>query len=459
MGERAATMKGLASRRDWTQGSIVRNLWSLSWPVIITQVLIVLSIFIDVVFVAKLGVAITAGVGIGGLVVTVVAAGILGLAVAARAIVARFVGAGQIDRAEHTATQAFVISALYGIVMAAIGAIFAEQIMGLFGLETAAVTAGATYVRVYAFAWIPMSIYMMNFNIMQASGDTATPMKIIILIRALHLLLAPFIIFGWWLFPRMEVTGAALTNVLATSLAVALTLIALLRPQARLRLTFTNFRFDFDVLWRILKIGLPASVMGAQSTLSMLVLASMIASFSDLAVAGYSIVQRVDTMLGMVTMGLGIGASVLVGQNLGAGQPGRAERTGWLAVGLGEVIMAIIAVVLLLTPEPIVRIFSSEPHLVQLTSIFFRIVAARYLLQGVSVILQNSISGAGDTIPAMVFSVLMLWAVQIPLAFLLRQVNGLGVYGVIWSMVAGMFAGAIAFSIYFRAGRWKRKKV
>jgi Na+-driven multidrug efflux pump len=164
-------------------------------------------------------------------------------------------------------------------------------------------------------------------------------------------------------------------------------------------------------------------------------------------------------MLGMVTMGLGIGASVLVGQNLGAGQPGRAERTGWLAVGLGEVIMAIIAVVLLLTPEPIVRIFSSEPHLVQLTSIFFRIVAARYLLQGVSVILQNSISGAGDTIPAMVFSVLMLWAVQIPLAFLLRQVNGLGVYGVIWSMVAGMFAGAIAFSIYFRAGRWKRKKV
>jgi Na+-driven multidrug efflux pump len=191
----------------------------------------------------------------------------------------------------------------------------------------------------------------------------------------------------------------------------------------------------------------------------MLVLASMIASFSDLAVAGYSIVQRVDAMLGMVTMGLGIGASVLVGQNLGAGQLERAERTGWMAVGMGEVIMAIIAAVLFLTPESIVRIFSSEPSLVQLTSIFFRIVAARYLLQGISIILQNSISGAGDTLPAMVFSVLMLWGVQIPLAFILRQVNGLGVYGVMWAMVAGMFAGAIAFSVYFRAGRWKRKKV
>jgi putative MATE family efflux protein len=343
--------------------------------------------------------------------------------------------------------------------MAVIGVIFAEQIMSLFGLETGAVAAGATYVRVYAFAWTPVCVYQMNFNIMQASGDAATPMKIIILIRVLHLLLAPFLIFGWWLFPRMEVTGAALTSVITTSLAVALTLIALLRPQARLRLTFRNFRFDFGILWRILKIGLPASVMGAQNALSMLVLASIIASFGTLAVAGYSIVQRVDTMLSMVTVGLGIGASVLVGQNLGAGQPGRAERTGWLAVGLGEGIMAIIAAVLLLTPESIVRIFSSEPNLVQLTSTFFRIIAARYLLLSVSVILQNTISGAGDTLPAMFFSVLMLWGVQVPLAFLLRQVNGLGVYGVIWAIVAGMFAGAIAFSIYFRAGRWKRKRV
>jgi putative MATE family efflux protein len=459
MGERTATVRGVASRRDWTQGSIIRNLWSLSWPIIITQVLIVLSIFIDVVFVARLGAAVTAGVGIGGVVVTIVIAGILGLAVAARAIIARFVGAGQIDRAERTATQAFVISALYGVAMAVIGVIFAEQIMSLFGLETGAVAAGATYVRVYAFAWTPVCVYQMNFNIMQASGDTATPMKIIILIRVLHLLLAPFLIFGWWLFPRMEVTGAALTSVITTSLAVALTLIALLRPQARLRLTFRNFRFDFGILWRILKIGLPASVMGAQNALSMLVLASIIASFGTLAVAGYSIVQRVDTMLSMVTVGLGIGASVLVGQNLGAGQPGRAERTGWLAVGLGEGIMAIIAAVLLLTPESIVRIFSSEPNLVQLTSTFFRIIAARYLLLSVSVILQNTISGAGDTLPAMFFSVLMLWGVQVPLAFLLRQVNGLGVYGVIWAIVAGMFAGAIAFSIYFRAGRWKRKRV
>lgn len=451
--------RGVASARDWTKGSIIRNLWSVSWPVMITQVLLVSSMVIDVVFVARLGAAPTAGVGVAGIVVTIVVAGNMGLGVGARAIIARFVGAGDIDGAKHLARQALIISGVYGGIMTAIGFFLAEPIMGLFGLKAAVVTAGAAYLRLWALAWTPMSLYQMNFSIMQGSGDTVNPMRIMILVRILHVLLDPCLIFGWWVFPRLGVSGAALTSIITLSLALALTLRALSSRQSQLRLTLRNFRLDLNIMWRILKIALPASLMGAQRSLSNLVLAAILAPFGTLAVAGYTLLQRVDMILFTLIAGLGIGAGVMVGQNLGAGQPERAERSGWLGAGIAEGIIAIYAVVVLLQPESIVHIFSSEPGLVQLTSTFLRIAVASYLAQGFFAVLQNSISGAGDTMPAMLFSLVVIWVVQLPLAFFLPQVAGLGANGVLWAIVAGSLVGAIAFVIYFRMGRWKRKRV
>jgi putative MATE family efflux protein len=340
-----------------------------------------------------------------------------------------------------------------------IGVVFAEPILRFFGLEADVVAQGTAYMRIAFAGWLTTSFWVVSFNIMNASGDTVTPMKISIFTRSVHLLLAPFLILGWWVFPRLGVSGAALTNVISQGLGMLLSLWVLFTGRTRLRLTLVGFRLDFNTIWRIVKIGIPASVTGMQRAFGNIVLTWFMAPFGTVAVAAHSLAQRIQMVSALPGSQLGRVAGVLVGQNLGAHQPGRAERSGWLAAGLAEGVMFIGAVVVLLWAESIVRIFNTEPALVELASIFLRIAAAGYLVMGLVVVLEQSIAGAGDTLPPMLISLAMVWVVQLPLAFLLPRVTDLGVYGVRWSIVAGAVVGAVSYIVYFWLGRWKRKQV
>ena len=451
--------RGAAFDRDWTKGSIVWNLLSLSWPMIVSYGLYMVGQTVDMIWVGKLGAAPIAGVGIGGIVVMLVLTAKFGLVMGARAMVARFVGAGDTEGANHIAQQALVISAVYGIVMTVVGVFLAEPILNLFGLESDVVAEGAAYIRIVLAGWVAMSFWLMTFSIMQASGDAVTPMKISIYIRIVHVALCPFLVFGWWIFPCLGVSGAALSNVIYQVLGMVLGLWVLFSGRTRLRLTLRNFRLDLNIIWRIVKIALPACVMGVQGNLGHLALTWFVVPFGTFAIAAHSLVQRVEMILFLPSMGLGTGAGVLVGQNLGAHQPERAEKSGWLALGFVEAFMVACSLVILLGAENIIRIFNIEPGLVEIGSTFLRIAAAGYLVVGFTAVLQNCISGAGDTLPPMIFAIIVIWLVQIPLAFLLSRVTDLGVYGVRWAIVAGMLVGAVAYPMYFRLGRWKRKMV
>jgi putative MATE family efflux protein len=357
------------------------------------------------------------------------------------------------------AQQAFVVSAAYAVTMGSIGFFFAAPVLSLLGLEPDVVAEGAAYMRIQFAGAAVMSFWMMAEAIMQASGDTLTPMKITIAARSIHAVLDPFFIFGWWIFPCLGVSGAAVANLVGYSVGMALGLWVLFSGRTRLWLTLRNFRLDLNIIWRIVKIGIPASIMGVQRSLGNLILVRLIAPFGTLAVAAHSLCQRVEMILYMPCSAMGMGAGVLAGQNLGARQPERAEKSGWQALGLAEGYMVICSVAVVLWPESIIRIFSSQPGLVEIGSAFLRIAAAGYLVMGFEAILQQSISGAGDTLPSMAVSLVAFWLVQMPLAFFLPQVTNLGVYGVRWAMVTSVVVGVIAYTIYFRLGRWKRKKV
>jgi len=445
--------------RDWTKGNIFHNLLSLSWPIVLSSSFNILGPVIDMVWVGKLGAASIAGVGIAGMAVMTITSARMGLTMGTRAIVARFIGAGDASGSNHVAQQAVVISGTYVIIMASIGIFFAEPIMLLFGVEADVVTEGAAYMRIMFIGSIAMSFRMMAEGIMQASGDTVTPMRITVGFRLLHALLSPFLIFGLWIFPRMGVSGAATANVISQGLGGAVGLWILFSGRSRLQLTLRKFSLDLSMIWRIVKIGIPASIMAMERSFGDLVLMWFISPFGTLAVAGHTLVQRTEAVLRMPCMGLGNASGVLVGQNLGARKPDRAEKSGWLAVSLAQGFAVIISVSLLLWAESIIRVFNSEPDVVAVASTFMRIAAFGYLFMGFYFVIQNSISGAGDTLPPMLVTLLNFWLVQIPLAFLLPRYTNLGVYGVRWAIVAGWLAGAVAFTIYFRIGRWKQKKV
>ena len=413
----------------------------------------------DMIWVGRLGAASIAGVGIAGMIVMFLMMGRLGIVTGTRALISRFVGAGDAESANHVAQQAFVISGSYSVIMAAAGIFFAEPILSLFGVEADVVAEGAAYMRIMFIGTAATSFRVMSAIIMQASGDTVTPMKVNIFFRIFHVILAPFLIFGWWIFPSLGVSGAALTNVFSQSLGTAIGLWYLFSGRSRLRVTLKEFHLDLNIIWRIVKIGIPASIRGMQRTLGSLVVMWFMAPFGTLAVAAHTLGQRIERFIFIPGMALGIGSGVLAGQNLGAQKPERAEKSGLLTAGLVSAIMLFSSILILLWPGTILRIFSSAPDLTDIAGSFLKIAAAAYIMMGFNAVFRQFLSGAGDTISPMVISILMIWVVQIPLAFLLPQVTDLGVYGVRWAIVAGMTTGAVAYISYFRMGRWKRKRV
>ncbi|MFC2072202.1 MATE family efflux transporter [Chloroflexota bacterium] len=446
--------------RDWTKGSVIANLWSLGWPMLATQSLQQVGPFVDMIWVARLGVASIAGMGVASLVVRLSVGFKVGLVTGMRAIVARFVGTKDTEGANHVAQQAFVISAVFSIIMAAIGIFLTEPILILFGLEADVVAQGAAYMRILFVGGAAMSFRTMAEGVMQASGDAITPMRISIFYKLFHVVLAPFLIFGWWLFPRLGISGAALTDVVAQSLGLALMFWFLFSGRTRLRLTLRNFRLDGNIIWRILKIGLPASVVQMETQLYHIVLMRIIVPFGTLAVAARSLFLRIQIpLLVAPTSTLGKAGGILAAQNLGAGQPERAERTGWLAAGFTETLVLIICLVLLLWAERIIGIFTSEPGVVEIASTWLRIATVGFLALGLSQVLGNCISDSGDTVPRIFLDLIGMWVIGVPLAYFVPRVTNLGVYGVQWGIVIGQIARAVAHITYFKLGRWKRKRV
>lgn len=468
--------RGGPSMQDWTQGSIVGNLLRLSWPMVISNILMVLGPTIDVIWVGKLGSASIAGVGVAGIATQLVIGAMMGLIMGMRALVARFIGSGDVQSANHVAQQALVISGGFAILMAAVGVFLTEEILGLFGLEADVVTAGSDYLRIMFIGTAAISFRIMAEGTMQASGDTVTPMFISVIFRLFHVALCPFLIFGLWVFPEMGVKGAAMTNVISQSLGVVLGMCCLFTGRSvhfrktgllplprlgpsRMRLTLRNFKLDLNIIGRIARIGTPAMVSGMERTFSHFFLMYFMAPFGTAAVAAHTIIQRVEMVLFMPGMAFGNAAGVLVGQNLGAGQPQRAERSVWMAGAMVGVMIVVCSAAILLFAESIAGIFNQEADLVEQASRFMRIAVVGYIALPLMVVFMSALSGAGDTLPPMIISTITIWLIQLPMAYFLPMYTDIGVDGIRWAIVAGMVAGAIGYTAYFRTGRWKRKKV
>ncbi|UCD09851.1 MAG: MATE family efflux transporter, partial [Dehalococcoidales bacterium] len=378
--------------RDWTKGSIIGSLLGLSWPMMITHLVTTLGPTIDMIWVGKLGSASVAGVGISGMVVMLMNTARMGLQMGTRALIARFIGQGDKEQANHVAQQTFVISIAFAIVTAIIGIFLAERIMEAFGVTPDVVDQGAAYMRIQLVGMISMSLQMMSQSVMQASGDAVTPMKIGVGGRLLHIVLCPFLVFGWWIFPEMGVSGAAMTGVISQGLAGLLGLWFLYTGRTRLKLTFSNFRFDGSMIWRIVKIGLPGSINGMGRTASTLLLTVFIVPFGTYAIAAQSLMERLDRFIQMPAMSLGQTAGVLAGQNLGAGQPERAEKTAWLAVWIFTGFISVVSIFIWFFADNIIMLFNNEPGMIEVAGNFLRITIVTYMFFGLVMVLMHCIN-------------------------------------------------------------------
>jgi len=445
--------------RDLTKGNLFKNLFSLAWPMVVNNSLNMLGPTIDMVWVGRLGPAAIAGVGAAGMGMMILMPAMMGLTMGTRAIIARAIGAGDEWEANHAAQQAFVLSIGFSMCIAIIGIFFSEAILRLLGMKPEVVDQGGNYLRIIFVGSIAMSGRFISTSIMQASGDAKSPMKVMIFTRLFHILLSPFLILGWWIFPRFGTNGAALTNIFSQSLGLGLSLWILLSGRTRLTLTLRGFKIDPPIILRMVRIGVPALVSGVAQPFAMTLLMRIIASFGTLAVATYALCNRIQMLLMMAGMALGMAAGIIAGQNLGAKQPDQAEKSIWLAVGIVQLIMLCGSFILYFGAHDIVRIFSPDPALLTIATNYLRILTVGFAIMGLNMVVMQSLTGVGDTVPPMALNLLMMWIVQIPLAYYLPSITKLGVYAIPWAAVASMYLGTICFFIYFRTGRWKTKIV
>ena len=445
--------------RDLTRGSIPANLWFLSWPQIIEASLNVLDQLADLFWAGRLGYRAIAGLGVAQTYTQLVMMVRQGLDLAMRAAISRAVGAGNILLANHVALQGLALSILYAVVVNGSGVVLTELLLRTIGISEEVRAQAMVYMQVQFIARAVMGLRTTGGAMLQSAGDAVTPMRATMVMRPIHLVLSPFLVFGWWWFPTVGLPGAALADLLAQLVGSALVYGPLLKGSSRLHLTFRGYKPDFPLMRRLVRIGIPGSVAAAERGFAHLVLLGFVAPFGDLSVAAFSITRRMETMAHGTTVGFGRASGTLIGQNLGAGQPERAKQTLAWALALGTAVNLAVGLVVILFPTPIVAVFNREPEFLEVGSAWLQIRGLAFMLMAPAFIFQQSFNIAGDTLGVLVVTLIGFWGFQIPLAWGLSRYTGLEEYGIAWAIVIAMAVRIALFVPYAFWGRWLRVKV
>jgi putative MATE family efflux protein len=359
---------------------------------------------VDMIFVGKLGPSSLAAVGMSGVILGILFTIIVGISMGTVAMVARFIGAKRKSEAEKVAMQSLLLGAFYYAAVVIIVYPLASPILRLLGADEDVILQGVTYIRIIFLGSFTMILSIVLSSVLRAAGDAITPLKILTMSTLLNIGLDPLLIFGWWRFPRLGVAGSALATVIARGIGVAILLWIFLRGRAVINLKITNAKIDFPIMRRIIKIGIFASLQGILRNVSGLILIRLVAIYGTFAVAAYVISMRLRMIVMMPGFGLANAVSTLVGQNLGANKPERAERTAWITVGFGAAIMTLFGIAYIIFSRSIIGIFNAHPEVIKTGISCLHIIAGTFGFMGLSAILGRALSGAGDTISPMVIT-------------------------------------------------------
>ncbi|MFN0072994.1 MAG: MATE family efflux transporter [Chloroflexota bacterium] len=458
--------------RTLTTGSIPRNLWFLAWPATVSGALHTVDLLMEIVWAGFLGTHAIGSIGVAQGWVQLFNTARMGLDASTRAMVSRAVGAGDHKAANHAAMQSLLLNVSLALVILVIGSLLAYPLLRVIGVSDAIAEEGASYLRWRFISTTTFAVLMVTMSILQAAGDPITPMKANMVSRVIHMAVSPFLIFGWGL-PAMGIAGSAAGFAIAQVVGVAITAQALFAPTARFRLSFRNVSPDLPLMGRMLRIGLPASVTNGERSLAQLLLIGIVAPFGDVALAAYSLVQRLQSFVNLGLAGLAQAAGVLANQNLGAQQVDRARAAANWAVVFTVLLCIVVGILFFVFPIPLLHLFTRDEALVATGAAWLKIMVVGFLFMGIADVFMHVLNTAGDTMLPMVVSLLSIWLVQQPAAlFLSGQTAGwvvlgqpLPVYtglddlGVAWAMVAALVFRLMIYWPYFQWAPWWKKKL
>ncbi len=445
--------------KDLTQGSISRILLRLAFPGILSLLGITINHFIDGIWVGRIGPKALAAIAPAAFVIWIIYSLVDIMPIGLMAVISRYYGEKRPDKASDTSQKALQFIFLLSIIFTLIGVFFSKHIVQLVGLSEEVVRLGTIYLSVISFMLPPAFMGEAIFSIFRAVGDTTTPMKLTLVAISVNMILDPLLIFGVGPFPEMGIAGAALATVIGYYIAHAWLLIDVSKGKLPFKIIeLKPLPFDFKLFWRLSKIGLPIAISGIVFSIVYLVLARIAAPFGDYVVASFRVGQLIESVSFMVSFGMGQAAAGIIGQNLGANKPDRAERSALVAQGIISVFTVLITFILFFFAEPITRLFTSDPKTMAATIHYLKIIALSQIFSGLEIVLEGAFSGAGDTLPPMLVS-LVGTVLRIPLAIVMVGPLGMGYVALYWAITISTVLKGIVLFIWFRLGRWKTKSI
>ncbi len=447
------------SHQDYTQGSLNRAILLLAVPMVLEMVLESLFAVVDVFWVGRLGANAVATVGLTESLLSLVFAVSIGLGMSTTAMVARRIGEKDPEGAAVAAVQAVVLGLLVSLAIGVPCWIWASQLLRLMGASPEIVSLGSGYTRIALGGSGAVLLLFLNNAIFRGAGDAAIAMRLLWVSNIINLILDPCLIFGLGPFPRLGVTGAALATFTGRSIGVGYQFYRLLRGTERLRILRRQIRVNLTIMLRLLRVSLTGILQFAIAHTSWIGLVRIISVFGSAALAGYTIAIRVVVFAILPSWGLSNAAATLVGQNLGAKNPERAELAVWRTGLYNMIFLGVIGVFFVFFAEPIIRLFTQDPAVVPLGASCLRIVSYGNIGYAYAFVMMQAFNGAGDTVTPTIVNFFGFWLLEIPLAYCLAIPLDFRSNGVFWSIVVAECSIAAASAILFKRGRWKTQKI
>jgi putative MATE family efflux protein len=447
------------SDQDFTKGNMGRAILLLSIPMVLEMVMESVFAVVDIFFVSKLGPAAVATVGITESMMTIVYAIAMGLAVGTTALVSRRIGEKNPEGASVTAFQAIATGLLVSLLIAIPGASFASKLLGLMGAEDEMVREGFMYTAILLGGnGIIMLLFIIN-AVFRSAGDAAISMRVLWIANLINIILDPLLILGIGPFPELGIKGAAIATTIGRGIGVAYQFWLLFNGRGRVKLKVRHMFIQVKALWQLIRLSLGGIGQSLIATTSWIGLVRIISEFGEDALAGYTIAIKVIVFTLLPAWGLSNAAATLVGQNLGAGQPERAQRSVWLTAKVNMIFMGLLAVVFILVPGFFIRIFIDDPDIIANGAVCLRIIAYGYVLYAMGMVMVQALNGAGDTGTPTLINFFCFWMLEIPLAYFMALRWDFGVNGVYWAIIIAESVMTLVAALAFTRGRWKLRKV
>ena len=446
-------------QQDFTTGSIRKAVFMLSIPMILEMLMESIFALVDIIYVSRVSVNAIATVGLTESVLTLVYAVAIGLSMGATAIVARRTGEKDQEGARQAAVQVIFLGVFVAALISVVGILFPKEILGLMGAKTDLIEEGYGYTQVLLGGNVTVMLLFLINAVFRGAGNASIAMWTLILSNGLNIILDPIFIFGFGPIPAYGVEGAAIATTTGRGIAVLAQLIILFKGNSYIKIAIKDVVIRAKVMINLIKISLGGIGQFLIGTSSWVVLMLIMAKFGSEVLAGYTIAIRIMMFTLMPAWGMSNAAATLVGQNLGAKQPERAEASVWKTGKYCAIFMGIVSLIYIFLAPTFLGWFSSEPDVVKYGALCLQIMAAGYIAYAYGMVVINSFNGSGDTKTPTWINFICFWLFQLPFAYLMAIELDFGPQGVFWAITLAEVSIAIIGIIWFRKGKWKTVQV